>query len=119
MRDTFASAAPDDLYRVLAAHGWDVPTACEAFTENRDGRHNNQGMDSAGESTAVAIASTRLADRLAWDRARSSFRAPGGQQATPDSRFKLWFDGVADELKGRYRGPFLPHSERRLYGNRR
>lgn len=129
MRDTFASAAPEDLHRVLAAHGWDVPTSCEAFTENGNGRHNNEGeMDAAGGSAAAAAASTRAADppasdhadQLVWDRARSSFRASSGHPPTPNSLVKLWFDGVAEELKGRYRGPSLPRPTRkRLYGNRR
>lgn len=121
MRDFFASAAPEDLYMALAAHDWDVPAACAAFIDNGDGRHNNhnnQRIDVEGGSAAAA-ASTGSVGRLGWDRTRSSLGASGLQQPAPHSRFKLWFDGVADELKGRYRGPFLPRSRERYYRMRR
>ncbi|CAN0364537.1 unnamed protein product [Laminaria digitata] len=133
MRDIFASAAPDDLYRALAAHDWDVQAACAAFPDtgddNGDGRHNKQGIDvAAGSAAAAAEASSGLAARrLAWERTRSRSRAYGSWKQpapAPDSRAKLWFDGVADELRGRDRRPFFPRgrerfSGERFYGNRR
>ncbi|CAM9336138.1 unnamed protein product, partial [Hapterophycus canaliculatus] len=70
MRDFFASAAPEDLFEALDTKAWDVAAACADFDDSASGK----GRGENGKPVEVA--------------------------STPASRVTLWFDGVAEELKG-------------------
>lgn len=84
MRDFFTSAAPDDLFRALDTKGWDVAAACAVFDDGTSGE--------GGGKSALDIERMCVPEEY---KQRAS---------TQGSRLKLWFDGVAEELKGRRKG---------------
>ncbi|CAB1100595.1 unnamed protein product [Ectocarpus sp. CCAP 1310/34] len=73
MREIFANAAPDNLFKALDTEDWDVAAACAVF-----------GDSTSGDS------------RPKLDVARAS--APGA--SATESRSGLFFGGVAQELRG-------------------
>ncbi|CAN0106327.1 unnamed protein product [Scytosiphon promiscuus] len=85
MRDFFASAAPEDLFKALDAKGWDVAAACANFDDvdvaNKGDRGGERGTSVKGD-------------------------------LTPASRVTLFFEGVAEELKGRRREVLSPPCHR-------
>lgn len=83
MRDFFASAAPDDLFQALDSKGWDVAAACAVFDDGKSGEGGGAGGIPA------------------FDPGQSEERA-----STQGGPFKLLFDSVAEELKGRRREAF-------------
>lgn len=90
MRDFFASAAPEDLFQALDSKGWDVAAACAVFDDGK-----------SGEGGSLA------AGKRASDLERTSM--PGESEERTSAQggpFKIWFDGVAEELKGRRRNAF-------------
>lgn len=75
MREFFASASPDDLFRALDTRGWDVEAACAVFQDSRSG----EGFQGGRPGKFV-------------------------KDAPPhDARLSLWFDSVAEGLQGRRR----------------
>lgn len=100
MRDFFASASPEVLFQALRDRGWDVPAACAAFGDvNDDDTREDPSMARVGSTRSPA----QRASCAQGSDAGSNFEG----QAVPGSlRVKLWFEGVAEGLKGRYRGAF-------------
>lgn len=90
MRDFFASAAPEDLFRALDSKGWDVAAACAVFDDVKTGEGGGRsfGMPAGDLKRTCAP------------------REPEERASTPGPRFKLWFDSVAEELQGRHREAF-------------
>lgn len=98
MRDIFPNASPEDLFQALDTRGWNVTQACAAFGDGKSAGGVCGGRPTVDlERTCVPAHSVK-------------------GTSTPDSRFRLWFDGVAEELKGR-RGAFSPGYRRPYPGN--
>lgn len=73
MREIFASAAPENLFKALDTKDWDVAAACAVFGDSKSGD-----------------------GRPKVDVARASVPAA----STTESRHGLFFGGVAQELRG-------------------
>lgn len=103
MREFFASASPDDLFQALDSKGWDVAAACAVFDD---------GKSAHGRGPAAGLATFDV-ERTCMPRG-SEERA-----STQGGPFKLWFDGVAEELKGRRRNSFAaaPSRQQSFYGS--
>lgn len=101
MRDFFASAAPDDLFRALDTKGWDVAAACAVFDDGKSG----EGGGLAGGKSTFSLKGTCVPGK---PEERASTQGPG---------LKLWFDGVAEELKGRRREAFAGRRRQSFHGN--
>lgn len=98
MRDFFASAAPDDLFQSLDSKGWDVTEACAVFD---DGKSGEVGWAAAGKP--------------ALDQRTCMPGDSGKRPSTQGGPFKLWFDGVTEELKGRRRKAFAAAGSRQSF----
>ena len=106
MRDFFASAAPEDLFQTLDSKGWDVEAACAVFGDGK----SEEGGSLAPGKPAFGFAQTSV---TGGSEERGSASASG--QGWP---FKIFFDGVAEELRGRRGKPFAtPHRQQSFHGN--
>lgn len=86
MRDFFASAAPENLFEALDSKAWDVAAACADFDDNASGQGRGEKRKSGEDASS-----------------------------TPASRVTLFFEGVAEELKGRRRELLSPPRHRQPF----
>lgn len=99
MRDIFPNASPEDLFEALDTREWKVTQACAVFGGGIS------GGGACGGRPKVDLERTCL---------------PGDSMegnSAPGSRYMLWFDGVAEELRGRHRGGFPPGRRQQFPGN--
>lgn len=115
MRDFFASATPEDLFEALDARDWNVSAACAAFgdSDDRHGHGKEQPMSGCRREATVTGASATVPTNSGcsqgkYRRANEFTGDTSGRQGPPNSRISLWFDGVAEGLKGHYREALNP-----------
>lgn len=99
MRDIFPNASPEDLFEALDTRGWNVTQACAVF---------GGGICPGGACGGLP--------KVDLERTCAPGDSMGGN-SEQDSQFRLWFDSVAEELRGRHRVAFSPGRRQQFPGN--